>query len=368
MRDRELLRQILEASRDLWDQPETRTAVRENFAKMLDCRTPALGAEVFSSETEEKFVYHTCKSPACPSCGYRATLLWQREQWSALPDIPYAGLVFTMPSLLWPIFKQNRHLLHDLPALGAAVIEQWMKAEYGVRLLIMVVPHTFGGYLNFNSHLHILVSAGGLQEAEGRWIAALRFNKDSLMRMWRFAVITFLREALKRHVLKSNRDGKDLSRILKSEYERPRWIIYIRESMSKRHFLQYAARYARRPPIAQSRLLRVTDREVEFWTKDKKQKRSVKTRYSLQDFVAALAEHIPDRYRHAIRYFGLLAPRARNRTSAAVFALVGQEKRPRPKRLSWQTSLRKYFGVDPLIDSHGQSMHWVRRQRPVVRS
>jgi hypothetical protein len=367
MRDRELLRQILEDSRDLWDQPETRPAVRENFAKMLDCRTPALGAEIFSSGTEEKTFNHTCKSRACPSCGYRANLLWLREQWAALPDIPYAGLVFTMPSVLWPIFKQNRHLLHDLPALGAAIIEQWMKATYGGRLLIMVVPHTFGGYLNFNSHLHILVSAGGLQEAEGRWIASLRFNKDSLMRMWRFAVITFLREALKTHVLKSDRDGKDLSRILKSEYERPRWIIYIRESMSKRHFLQYAARYARRPPIAQSRLLSVTDRKVEFCTKDKRQRQRVTTQRSLQDFVAALAEHIPDRYRHAIRYFGLLAPRARNRTSAAVFALVGQDKRPRPKRLSWQSSLRKYFGVDPLIDSHGQSMHWVRRQKPVAR-
>jgi hypothetical protein len=35
--------------------------------------------------------------------------------------------------------------------------------------------------------------------------------------------------------------------------------------------------------------------------------------------------------------------------------------------MSWRTSLRKYFGVDPLIDSHGQTMHWVRRQRPMTR-
>ena len=61
----------------------------------------------------------------------------------------------------------------------------------------------------------------------------------------------------------------------------------------------------------------------------------------------------------SMRYFGLLAPRARNRTSAAVFALVGQDKCPRPRRLSWQASLRKYFGVDTFIDNHGQSMHWL---------
>jgi hypothetical protein len=52
---------------------------------------------------------------------------------------PYAGLsnvgiVFTMPDVLWPIFQKNRHLLHDLPTLGAAVIQQWAKLKYGVRV------------------------------------------------------------------------------------------------------------------------------------------------------------------------------------------------------------------------------------------
>ncbi len=363
MHNKEPLKEILIATRRHWDHPQTRPAVRENFLKVIDCRTSALGAEVFASNVEEKVVYHTCKSRACPSCGYRATLLWLREQWNALPDIPYSGIVFTMPSILWPILKGNRHLLHDLPALGAAVIEQWVKANYGrVCQLIMVVPHTFGGYLNFNCHLHILVSAGGLRESECRWISSLRLNKDGLMQAWRYAVITYLRQALKRQVLQDT-GGKNLGRIFKSEHKYPKWIIYLREYMPKKHFLQYAARYARRPPIAQSRLSEVTDREVEFSTKDKRQKRCVTTRRSLQNFVADLAEHVPDRYCHAIRYFGLLAPRAKNRTLAAVLMLLGQAKRPRPKRLSWRFSLQKYFGVDPL-DTHGQSMHWVRRLSP----
>ncbi len=99
MRDEQPLRQILAGARRHWDRPETRTAVRETFAKMIDCRTSALGAEVYASETEEKLVYHTCKSRACPSCGHRATELWQREQRTALPDIPYTGIVLTMPDV-----------------------------------------------------------------------------------------------------------------------------------------------------------------------------------------------------------------------------------------------------------------------------
>jgi hypothetical protein len=68
-----------------------------------------------------------------------------------------------------------------LPALAAAVIQQWVKTTYGVRVLILVVPHTFGRHLNFNVHLHIMVSAGGLRESDGRWIAPLHFDRRTLM-------------------------------------------------------------------------------------------------------------------------------------------------------------------------------------------
>lgn len=96
-------------------------------------------------------------------------------------------------------------------------------------------------------------------------------------------------------------------------------------------------------------------------TKDLKEREVVTTRYLIEDFVDALAAHVPDRYRHAMRRFGLLASRTQHSTSAALFLRLGQTKRPRPHRLSWRNALLKYFGVDPLVDSRGRSMHWVRR-------
>src|SRR5271157_3354765 len=371
MRDEQPLKQILAGTRSYWDRPETRSAVRQNFDKVTKSGTLALGAEIFASENEEKRVPHTCKARPCPSCGHRATIQWQREAWCALPDIPYLGIVLTMPDVLWPIFRQNRHLLHDLPTLGAAVIQRWAKLKYGVRLLIMVIPHTFGGHLNFNSHLHILVSAGGLQESEGRWVNNLLFNEDEdedkdkgkLMHMWRFAVITFLREAVLAKALTSNLSNVELRTVLRTQYERW-WSIDIDRFASKEHFLRYAGRYVRRPPIAQYRFLEITDREVRFWTKDKIQKRRVNISCTPKEFVATLAEHVPDRYRHAIRYFGLLAPSSKARISAALFLLLGQQKRPRPRRLSWAFLLRRDFGVDPLIDHRGQPMRWIGRLSP----
>ena len=366
MFNKQPLKKILTLARAQWDRAETRPAVSDNFHRVLVCRTADLGAEVYASDTEEKMVYHTCKSRACPSCGWLATELWQRQMCSVLPDVLYVGMVFTMPDVLWSIFRQNRDLFHDLAVLGAGVIQQWAKARYGVRLIVIVVPHTFGRHLTFNSHLHILVSAGGLRESEGRWIRSLRFDRRALMHMWRYAVITYLREAFKAQALHSDLSAGELGRILKTQYERW-WNINIDRSMSKSQFLRYAGRYVRRPPIAQHRFVEITDGTVRFWTKDLKLKRRVITEYSLEEFVAALAEHVPDRYRHAIRYFGLLAPRSKSQTSAA-FVLLGQQKRPRPRRLGWAGSLQNCFGVNPLIDSSGHPMCWVRRLGPATQS
>ena len=123
----------------------------------------------------------------------------------------------------------------------------------------------------------------------------------------------------------------------------------------------YAGRYARRPPIAQHRFRTITRQEIRFVTKDTRTKRTVETTYTPAAFLATLADHVPDRYRHNIRYFGLLAPRVKCQTHDAVFALLGQERLGKPRRLRWATSIQKCFGVDPLMDRDGQRMRWPSR-------
>jgi hypothetical protein len=41
MQDRQLLKHILEATRDLWDRPETRASVRKEFPAVINCGTGA---------------------------------------------------------------------------------------------------------------------------------------------------------------------------------------------------------------------------------------------------------------------------------------------------------------------------------------
>jgi hypothetical protein len=191
------LKQILSRTLSHWDRDETRPSTRRAFHKAIQCRTPALGAEVYCSENQELILYHTCNSRACPSCGYRANVQWLRERWAALPDVPYWGITFTMPDLLWTFFHDNPTLAKALPALAAEVIKTRVCVKYGLRVGVIAILHTFNGKLKFNSHVHTMVTGGGLHGSTGAWVSSVYYDRDCLMKSWRKAVIALLRAALR---------------------------------------------------------------------------------------------------------------------------------------------------------------------------
>jgi hypothetical protein len=141
------IKQILLEARPFWDHSGTLAHIRENFLKIIDCGTIALGAEIYASEAESKLVFHTCKSRFCTSCGQRATEEWHRDLETILPDIPYIGITLTIPMEFRAILQQNRHLLHGVPAMGAEAIMQWAKAvgstfaRYRCSTNVWWIPH-----------------------------------------------------------------------------------------------------------------------------------------------------------------------------------------------------------------------------------
>lgn len=364
MHNKPTIKQILADNRSLWDNAQTSTAVRENFQKVLDCRTFALGGEVYASDNgERKSFPYTCKSRACASCGHRATLFWQREVAAMLPEIPYAGVSLTMPDVFWPIFKRNRRLLDDLPAIGAGVLQDWAEEKHGARVLVLVVRHTFGAHLNFNAHLHIVVSTVGLYKTNDRLVHDIRFLRDAVVKKWRIALLDYLATALDTGLLYGQPFLPELAKMIE-EHRNRWWSAKVDTFNSKGAFLRYISRYLRRPPLAEYRLLPSEGDEVRFLAKDKKLGRRVTATCTTQEFVACLADQVPDRYRHGVRYFGLLAPQSKGKSYEVFLALLGQRLPPRPKRIRWATSIQKTFGQDPLLDSNGQRMYWVGRIAP----
>jgi hypothetical protein len=200
-----------------------------------------------------------------------------------------------------------------------------------------------------------MVSAGGLKPAEARWVRSLEFDHEQIMDLWRFAVTSYLWKAHRDGLLRESSLPEEFNDLIDRQVQRD-WNIHITRIMSKMHFLAYAGRYIRRLPISQKRILQVTEQEVVYQIKDTRTKTLLEARSTPAEFIALLSQHILDRYRHSMRYFGLLAPRTKRATSAAVFALLGQQPRPKPPRQRWAASLKKHFGVDPLIDAFGHRM------------
>ncbi len=361
MRYRHPLKRILRENSSLWDVESTRPAVRSAFNKAIECGTAALGAEVFSSDVEERVVFHTCKGRACSSCGARATSRWQRERWAAMPDVPYKGITFTMPDVLWPFFH-DRQLARLLPMLASKTIQAWIHAKYGLQVGIIAILHTFNSRLDFNAHVHVMVTAGGL-ETSGRWRSSVYFDVDALTHYWRKGVIRLLRACLRSGTLGTDLPAEQIEATLRT-HENRWWSLKLQSLGSKEHFLRYAGRYARRPPIAQRRITKISTEEIQFWAKDKRQHCQTIVRFTPKEFISAWMAHIPNKYEHAVRSFGLFAPRVIWNSSAAVFNILGHSLRPRPRPLSWNLLIKRDFGQDPLLDRNGNRMRWTRRIAP----
>jgi hypothetical protein len=354
-----ILRRLIEDTRPLWDGAGVRPHARATLKKILHCGTPALGAEVFSSIAGEiRIVYHTCKSRACPSCGYFQTLRFQQEVVNQMPDIPYRGLILTISDRYWEILRLNRQLLPDLVALGGGVMSDLARERHQSEVPMIAVLHTFNPELKFKPHLHVVVGLIGLGLNGDRLVENIWFSKDILQRRWRYALLGYLELALRKGGLRSDLSQKQL--LENFDYERGvLWHIEEHGCTNKHDLLGYVARYIGRPPIASSRILEFDAHHVRFRYRDKQDDDRVhETTIPTQEFLDRLIEHIREPYQHGVHYFGLLAPRVKSNRYHAFLRLLGWPEPGPVHPLRWADGLHLSFGVDPLVDSRGNPMTW----------
>jgi hypothetical protein len=262
------------------------------------------------------------------------------------------------------MFADNPRVCCKLAEIAARVIVSYARVRCGTELGVMPILHTFNGKLEFNSHVHTLVTAGDLQAVGAQGPRTIFFDREQLMRTWQRLVIALLRGVLEAGQLKSGMVRAELGCLLKREETRP-WRVHVHAFDGKEHFLRYAGRYVRRPP---HRAAADSQRRRRICTvlviKDKRLRRRENVQCTVEEFIDRWAQHIPNRYRHAVRQFGLFAPRRWARAATAVFTIIGQKLRPRPKRRPWAIAIQQQFGRNPLLDPMGQPMNWVRHLAP----
>ncbi len=109
-----------------------------------------------------KVVPHRCKGRFCSVCATEYTQEWSRKTAENMYNMPHRHIMFTLPEELWKIFLAHREFLKDMMDLAVNITQDWYKKSAKVEVGMMVGIHTFGATMNFNPHVHMLVTEGGL--------------------------------------------------------------------------------------------------------------------------------------------------------------------------------------------------------------
>jgi len=187
-----------------------RTTILENVQKVRDCRNPdRMGYHryVCPNGCDEVIVPHSCKSRFCSSCGKVATDRWMEERMADLLDVPHHHVVFTVPKELWGLFASHRPLLGVLFTAAKDTVLSVCREQYGYIPGIVMVQHTFGSTLNFNTHIHMLVTEGGLSPDRTTWMQNDFMPWDMLKARWKYHIVTRVKPVLKKLVAEGSVGG-----------------------------------------------------------------------------------------------------------------------------------------------------------------
>ncbi len=187
---------------DIMEAYPLRPVEIEVVTKMLACGTPLTGSREFRCSnpdcTHHRYIHQSCHGRGCPTCGKKATDLWIATMMARLPDTPCQHGTFTMPDTLWPLFEANRWLLNGLFALAADNL-LYAAEQRGLTTGIFGALHTYGRQLNWNCHIHLSWTTGGINE-HGAW-KKLSFALPKVRARWVWNVRQYLLSAWESLVL-----------------------------------------------------------------------------------------------------------------------------------------------------------------------
>jgi len=332
-----------------------RWAIVWNVARMLLCRTGWGHKEYRCPRCKTtRRVPHTCKSRFCSSCGKAAVDRWVETTLSSILDVPYQHLVFTIPQELRDWIRKNRN--PALNALFRAVKDTlllWTR-QRGYRPGLILVLHTFGADLKWNSHIHVIITCGGLSRDETRWIENRFLPWQCLKPMVRYAFLEELKKLFKAGELKPPpahkgiRSYESFNSYLTQFYKKE-WYVHLGKSLESADFtVRYVGRYGKRPVIAESRITAFDGVSVTFEYRDRATGENTSLTLPVQEFIGRLVMHIPDRNFRCLRHAGLFANRIRTEKIATARRLLKQTPKPAPPRISWREMFQNTFHRDPL--------------------
>ena len=230
---------------------------------------------------------------------------------------------------------------------------------------IVAVLHTFGSRLNFNCHIHILYTCGGINTKTLKWRQEEFIPYQAIKSRFKTILLHHLRQEFKNNnvivpeYVKNEwikKFGTDVFFHVQNRLYDPDWYVYIGEKLDNvKLTVGYIGRYAKRPAIAETRITcySKSNNIVKFTYHDKITGEDKIVTTTIIGFLGLLFRHIPEKHFHMIRYYGVYANARKNKifklVSNQLIALFGIANLLfGVPRKTWRQRIAELTGSDPL--------------------
>lgn len=360
---------ISDIFRDYWssfltDNPNLniRPVVFDNVERMMKCKTPDLGYSFYGCPNCDNFmiVYNTCKSRFCNSCGVKYAKQRALTTSNVLMDCSHRHVTFTIPDSLRNYFRQDRLRLNILFEATNQTLT-YLSLRHGKskrwKLGYVLVCHTFGRALNFNCHIHALVSEG-LIDKQGDFKPLKYFNFEFLRKSFMKTLLDLIHKEL----------GHSFYKEKCALYTAKGNGFYVHgpnsDAKSQKGLIEYVLRYTGRPVMAESRIKDIDhlnrlitytyDPHEDDLLPDEEKTGPITVTEDIYEFIKKLIMHIPEHQFKMIRYYGVYASKGRK--------LIPNYKKKKYFRslfsLKWKNLILRTFKFEPLLCPCGATMKY----------
>lgn len=299
-------------------QPEQYKAV----SAIRMCRTEVLGIDHYVCEEcgEISYVYHSCKNRFCPTCSWKDTLDWADRVKEQMLDIPHRHVVFTVPHSLNGLIKENKgFLLSFLFQVSADTLKDWMWHKHKLTPGIISVLHTFGEKKDYHTHIHMIVSWGGLtttnmlKEIKGEYVN-YEFIQTKFRCKFEDKLIGLFDTGNLNHTFKNRIEFMQFIRGI----NKTQWHIQLEPAIQMpEEVIRYVGRYSKRACISEYKITSIEAEYISFKYKDYKNldyyskpiEKELTMHYN--KFFPRLLQHVPLPYFRLVRYYGVYAARTK---------------------------------------------------------
>jgi hypothetical protein len=284
---------------------------RQVLRKILSCRTPALGGQLFQCPdcAGLAYRYHSCNDRHCPQCGQTDAAAWlERQRARLLLPVPYFLVTFTVPEELRRGIRAHSQTLLDLLFAASAQALQDLAANprrLGAQLGMLGVLHTWSRTLIYHPHVHYLIPGGGLSPDGRRWVPARKqFLLHHVALGDRFRNVFQTRLQKEQPALFAQVPAKVWKRA---------WNVGAQAAGSGENALRYLARYVFKTATSNRVLTLRPDGQVRWPYRESNTGKDTAIHLNPLDWMGRFLQHILPRGFARVRTFGWLHPAAKVR-------------------------------------------------------